>query len=556
MTKNRSTFGWLYKGMRPHIPMMTLLVFLDAVLSAVSVYFAVAVKEVIDAVLEKSPRTAQVIALLIITVAVQIILRALNGYIETKLRAKLEITYKTGLLGSLLKKDSSFMKYHSGDLMSRFTSDAQVISDGMAKILPAAVSMTTRIVCVFIVMLSYDRTFALLLMAGGAVLIAVSRLLRKKMKAMHKKVQETDGKWRSYLHEILSHMTVVEVFQAQKEVDKRSKKLQLDNLIAKMKRSLLHISMGTGYSLLFQGAYVYTLIWGAFNIGPAFTYGTLSAMLNLITQIQMPLTNLSGLLTQAAGVIASAERIIEIEQLPELSASEYDNRELMEQKDFAVNIRELHFAYDRDEVFRGASVSIKKGDFTVISGASGIGKSTLFKLILGTLRQNSGTIELNIDGQSFPAATGLSGAVSLVPQGNLIFSGTVRENIAFAKPTADESEILRAARISLCDRFISELPDGIDTVIGERGFGLSEGQIQRLAIARAILYDAPLMLLDEATSALDEETEEAVLENLKSLGKTVVLISHKKAALRLCTRNITVENGVFIEKQAGDGKSA
>ena len=542
---------WLFRGLRPHVWLLVLLVVLNALLSGVSVYFAVGVKNVIDSATYNDGKIIKAIVLLVGSVAAQIILRAVCGYIETKLKAKLEISYKTSMLTSMLKKDYSFLSFHSGDLMTRLTNDAQVVSDTMTRILPSAVSMATRLIFIFVVMLSYDIIFTLYLIAGGAFVVLISRALRSAMKKQHRRVQETDGKWRSYIHEILSHLPVVWVFGAENEVEAHSEELQNDNLKAKMKRSFLHIGMGSIYGTLFEGAYLYTLIWGAFNLGPTFTYGTLSAMLNLITQVHGPLTSLSNLFSQAANMTASAERMIEVENFPEREDSKENRREMLNAGDFSINVRDLHFAYERDEVLSGADTTINKGDFAVISGASGIGKSTLFKIILGLLTPNSGEVTLDANGQTLSVGTALRGAISYVPQGNLIFSGTVRDNIAFAKSDALEEEIQRAAHLSCADDFIKDLPEKAQTIIGERGFGLSEGQIQRLAIARAILYDAPIMLLDEATSALDEETERKVLENLKALNKTIILISHKKAALEICTRNITIKDGKFEEKSAG-----
>lgn len=547
----KGTTKWLYKGLKPHLWMLALLILLNAFLAGAQVYFAVAVKNVIDSAIAQDGKTGIAAVIIIATVVLQLALRALCGYIETKLKAKLEISYKTSMFKSILKKDYSFLSYHSGDVMTRLTNDAQVVSDTMTRLLPSFVSMATRLVGVFVLMFTFDTKFTLLLMGGGIFVVVISRLLKNAMKRMHKKVQETDGKWRSYAHEILSHLPVVWVFGADGEVTTRSQKLQNENLKAKIKRSFLHIGMSSVYGVLFEGAYLYTLIWGAFNLGPAFTYGTLSAMLNLITQLTAPLSNISNLFSQTANMTASAERMIEIENFPEREKTTENYRELLEKTTFSLSINDIHFAYEREEVFKGATTTINKGDFVVISGASGIGKSTLFKLMLGLAKTSSGEITLDLEDKTIPVATALRGAVGYVPQGNLIFSGTVRENIAFAKPDATDIEITRAAALSCANEFIEQLPDKAETIIGERGFGLSEGQIQRLAIARAILYDAPVILLDEATSALDEITEKKVLRNLKDLGKTVVLISHKKAALEICTRNITVTDGRFEEKTAG-----
>ena len=213
-------------------------------------------------------------------------------------------------------------------------------------------------------------------------------------------------------------------------------------------------------------------------------------------------------------------------------------------------IKNIRKRYGKKTPLTDVNFTVSQSKCVGILGKNGSGKSTLLSILAGVQGCDGG--EFLLDGENlFKTAKTLTKLVGYVPQGNLIFSGTVRENIAFAKPDATDGEITRAAALSCADEFIEQLPDKAETIIGERGFGLSEGQIQRLAIARAILYDAPVILLDEATSALDEITEKKVLRNLKDLGKTVVLISHKKAALEICTRNITVTDGRFEEKTAG-----
>ncbi len=195
-------------------------------------------------------------------------------------------------------------------------------------------------------------------------------------------------------------------------------------------------------------------------------------------------------------------------------------------------------------MFTDADFEIRKNDFVVISGISGIGKSTLFKLLLGVLTPDGGEIRVTAGGRTYPADKNTRGLFAYVPQGNLLFSGTVRDNIRFIKEDATEEEVLRAAKIACADTFIEELPAGLDTLLGEGGSGLSEGQMQRIAVARAILTDAPVLLLDEATSALDEETEARLLSNIRALeNKTCLIISHKKAAYAVCTRELTVKDG-------------
>jgi ATP-binding cassette subfamily B protein len=275
------------------------------------------------------------------------------------------------------------------------------------------------------------------------------------------------------------------------------------------------------------------------------SFGTLTSVVQLVNQIQAPFAGISGIMPQYYSVLASAERIIEIEALPEepLEYPLLDRRRAYDGLE-RMTFENICFSYGREVVLKDASLEIKKGDFVVIGGISGIGKSTLIKLLLGVIKPQKGRILLRINGEDVPAGKHSRPLFSYVPQGNLLLSGTIREAVSVANENLSDEKIMAAARISCADTFIERLPDGLDTYIGEKGFGLSEGQIQRLAITRAILSDAPIILLDEATSALDETTEARLLNNIKELkDKTCVIISHKRAAFEICNKH------VFIEEQ-------
>lgn len=281
------------------------------------------------------------------------------------------------------------------------------------------------------------------------------------------------------------------------------------------------------------------------------TYGTVTAIIQLVNQVQSPFVSLSGIMPKYYTTIASAERIMELDDLPnekEINKKEIDVLDTYKNLN-SVEFENISFKYDRDIILDNTSLSIKKGDFVAIMGISGIGKSTLLKLLLGVFNLNFGKIYLDTNNGKIPIDKNTRRLFSYVPQGNMLISGTIKDNITFINPDASDAEIEEAIRISCAKQFIDELPLGLETVIGEKGLGLSEGQVQRLAIARSLLADSPILLLDEATSALDEKTEKEFLTNLKALDNvTCIIVSHKKAALDICNKTIQIKNGKIISE--------
>ncbi|MBQ8015524.1 MAG: ABC transporter ATP-binding protein, partial [Clostridia bacterium] len=304
-------------------------------------------------------------------------------------------------------------------------------------------------------------------------------------------------------------------------------------------------------SLGFKFAYMLACIVCSFKLLTAsISYGTITAILQLVTQLQTPFKNLSGLLPSYYQMIASAERLLEIIDI----CGEEESERKCDVSQFyndlkCVEFKDVTFKYDRDTVLENSSITVNKGDFVAITGISGIGKSTMLKMMLGVISPESGSVSFETACGSYSPGKEYREMFSYVPQGNMLLSGTIYENITFMSKGKSDVDVQRAVELSCCDDFIKDLPDGLQTVIGERGKGLSEGQIQRIAIARAILHGAPIMLLDEATSALDEATEERVLRNIKTLTDcTCVIVSHKKAALSVCNIEVMIEDKRFVVK--------
>lgn len=543
--KQNAARKWIWQTAKPQLPLLVLLIVGNALSSVCAVSVALFSKRIVDAA-QNGDFTAllRAGAVLLCVVLLQIGLRILDNSLAVRVSGRLEMACKRRLFSAILQKEySAVTAYHSGELMTRLTSDITVVTDNATVLLPTAISMLTRLVLAFAVIASLDMRFALLILAAGAVLFASSRAFRGKIKKLHKTVQASDGRLRAFLQESIESLLAVQVFGVQSKVMREADVRQTDNFDAKIRRNRWSITANAGFLALFSFGTLLTLLWCGWKLAAGvITFGTLTALLQLVNQVQTPLTNLSGLMPKYYSMLSSAERLMELEALPDEAHTHTESAPVRNFE--SARFRNVSFAYGQNEVFTDADFEIRKNDFVVISGISGIGKSTLFKLLLGVLTPAGGEITVTAGGHTYPADKNTRGLFAYVPQGNLLFSGTVRDNIRFIKEDATDEEVLRAAKIACADTFLDELPEGLDTPLGEGGRGLSEGQMQRIAVARAILTDAPVLLLDEATSALDEETEARLLQNIRALeNKTCLIISHKKAAYAVCTRELTVKDG-------------
>ena len=548
--KDRTTLNWIRENSKKELPGMVLLAFCDALYSVCSVSMAVFAKLIIDSAYgtDKNKDALIKYSLMFLAVTVALIaLRLIGKAVEVRVSGKLEIKYKTDLFSNIMKKDYlTISQFHSGELMTRLTSDVNVVSTAVTTIVPNVVSIVTRLICAFAVLFHFDWKFALILLVAGIALFIFTRIFRGSIKKLHAKVQQTDGRVRSFMQEAIESLLVIKIFGVGKKMREKSGELQKDNYDAKIRKNRWSIFANLGFSAAFSLGYLFGLVWCAVKLYLGLIkFGTLTAIMQLISQVQMPFTSLSGIVPQYFSMLASAERIIEIENLQQskaVNSSDIDTHKIYEELK-SIHFDNVSFSYDRDTVIENGSFDIEKNDFVIISGISGIGKSTLFKLMVGVLPTDEGRISI-LSGESEYAVDKYTRPLfAYVPQGNMLFSGTIRENIKFINDKATDDEIMKAAKVSCADGFINELPDGLDTVLLENGHGLSEGQVQRLAIARAVITGAPILLLDEATSALDEETEKQLLSNIRNLSdRTCILISHKNAAYEICNKELRIEN--------------
>ena len=553
---DKKTTLWILKNTKKQLGYIILL----GVLSAVIAYSGVAMAQLARHIVDSAAYDRDIHKVVLFAVALlaltmfQIGMSVINNIMSFNVNAKLEIALKAKLFATMLRKDyAEVTKFHTGELMNRLTSDISVITGSIVNIIPNVIFFLVKLIGILAVLFTIDWRFAIVFVIGGAIVMTFLLLFKGKLKNLHKRAQESDGKTRSFMQESLASLLVIKVFNGYKRINSESDKLQWANFKIRRKRNYISLASSLGFAIVFTLGYMYGLVWGSFMIlSGAITYGILTEILSLISQIQTPVQGLTAVVPQYYQALASAERIMEIENFPdehEVDENSQVDKEKLYSELESVEFENITFAYDRDTVLENTSLSIAKGDFVVITGISGIGKSTLTKLLLDVFPVKEGEIYFRLkDGSKVHADRNTRCMFAYVPQGNFLLSGTIRENISFVRPDASDEEIMAAAKIACAD-FIDELPEGLDTVLGEKGMGLSEGQVQRVAIARAIICNAPMIILDEATSALDEATEIRLLQNIESLkNKTCILISHKKAANEVCNKEVRIEDKKIIVK--------
>jgi ATP-binding cassette subfamily B protein len=548
---------------------VVLLTVLEALLGGSGVLYALLLRELVDAA-TGGDRAGfwRFLVLIIGLVIVQLSLRAAIRRLAELSRSTFENLFKGRLLDALLDRDFLLVSaVHSGEWLNRLTSDAKVVADSYVEILPGLMGMVVKLISALGMILVLEPKFAAILIPGGAVLVGFTWLFRRKLKALHKKIQEADGRLRVFLQERIGSLLMIRSFAAEAQTRAAAEERMRAHQAARMRRNRFSNLANIGFGTAMNGMYLLGVGWCGYGIlTGTISFGTLTAITQLITQIQTPFANITGYLPRYYAMLASAERLMEAEALesdrtqarnPEEVAGFYE-KELK-----SIGLENAAFTYypssgdlgtlskeEMPRVLHGLSLEIRKGETVAFTGHSGCGKSTALKLLMCVYRPDSGE-------RYYTDAVGGRGDLSsayrrlfaYVPQGNYLMSGTVREIVCFAAPEAarDGDRLRRALRIACAEDFVSELPEGADTLLGERGTGLSEGQMQRLAIARAIFSGSPILLLDEATSALDAATEARLLENLREMtDKTVVVVTHRSAALTICDRVLEfTENGVF-----------
>lgn len=473
------------------------------------------------------------------------------GYISSLIRvhasAKLQHSLQRTLVRDILTKEYASLKgFHSGELVSRVFSDAGVIRGGILGILPGILSMMVSFIGAAAILIALDWRFVVLLACAGVLGIIIVLLFRKPMKERHKRMHKAEDKLHAVIQETLGNIRLIKASLSEgrvmRQIESRQDTLEKEQIRQGKFSAIMNNSMG----VMFDFSWLFCMLWGCAAIFRGeLTYGSLAAMIQLIGRVQGPIASAVSIATEIYGVTASAERLMALTDLP----SETTGETL---KDFdEINIDHVTFRYEdgTDDVLRDISCTIRKGEFVALTGTSGGGKSSLFQLLLGIYNPTAGTVAYLSDGVETSACRETRSLFAYVPQGNTLFSGTLRENLTMFTDDATDVEIEEALRVACIDDMAAET--GLDVELGERGVGISEGQAQRVAVARALLTRAPILLLDESTSALDEDTEARMLQNISAMrDKTLLIVTHRRAALSICDYQLHLKEGRMEKRTA------
>lgn len=437
-------------------------------------------------------------------------------------------------------------RFHSGDLVTRLTSDIGSISDGLISIIPNTILIVAQLVISFGILFYYDKPIALFALIIGPIGALCMIIFKERYKKYQYELRSTESEYRSFMQENLSSLTVVKTFQREDSNEERMEDYRKKRLGLVFRNSRLSSVMGAVMKLVYSAGYVVAFCWGAYRISTGdITYGTLTIFITLVSRVQGTISSLAGIIPQYYSMLISAKRICSV---VDLQKEEYGDKTDMP-KAVGVKVENVDFKYDKDWILRHLSFQAIPGDKIAIVGPSGTGKTTIIRLLLALTKPNNGSIRyITENGEEEIASPDSRRFISYVPQGNTLISGTISENLRFGYGDASEEDMMHALEMACADRFVKKLPDGLDTELSEKSGGLSEGQAQRIAIARALIGNKPIVILDEATSALDEKTEAVVLRNITDelTQKTCFIITHRRSMLQFCDKVLRLdENGTI-----------
>ncbi len=536
-------FRWLYRHSEGVRWSLFWNVFLGIFNVAVSLTYIYLCKRLVDiATGDASGNIIWYTAAVLVLIAVRLAISAINVRIENLASSRMNFIIRRRLYSELLLarwngKDSR----HSGDTLNRLETDVNTVTNVICTDFPQIVTTVVQLVAAVVFLCTLDWRLAVILLLITPFFLAFSKLFFRKMRTLTRNIRETESKVQSHLQESLQHTVVVRSMEAGEMMEGRLDDLQNTEYGQVVARTRFNIFARTTVGAAFAYGYIAAFLWGVYGIYRKMsTFGTMTAFLQIVGQIQRPVVNLTRQIPSFIYATASIDRLMELEASPKEETGEQQ----MVGGVAGIRLKGLSFRYDDGDkdVFTDLDFDFAPCSRTAIVGETGIGKSTLVRLMLSVLRPTKGSIEIYGEGESYEASPMTRCNIVYVPQGNTLLSGTIRDNLRLGDPEATEDRMWWALETAEA-RFVADLPDGLDTICGEKGAGLSEGQAQRIAIARGLLRPGSILLMDEFSSSLDPETEARLVANLghAASGKTIVFITHREGVVASCDRVLNLE---------------
>ena len=541
---------WIYQYARHYVGAMIFYTLLGFVGIGTGLLSSLVSKDLVDIITGHD--TGEVVQTFSIMISMTLLSTAINkasDYVASKINYRVDANIKSDIFEKILVTDwESLTNYHTGDLLVRWSSDVSTISNGILTYVPNLIVYVARFVSALVMVIYYDWTFAVFAIVSMPFSFLISRESMKRMRRNNAKSANINARMSGFNQEAFSNIQTIKAFDLVKEYSKRLRNIQ-EEFIG-MRLSFQRMSMFTSLLMVLLSMVVSYVSygWGIYRVwSGAITYGTMTMFLTLASTLSSSVNNLINLIPGAVSLSVSTRRLMDIVEMPREDYSEDDAmaQYMRENHDRGIGfvVDNVSYAYmNGTEVFNGACMEARPHKIVGLIGPSGEGKTTMMRMLLALINPSEGNISLVPGGEDLESGdvrklTASSRKLfSYVPQGNTMFSGTIKDNMLRIKPDATDEEIIEALKSACAWDFVSKLPDGIDSVIKERGGGFSEGQAQRLSIARALLRKSPILLLDEATSALDETTQKELLKNITQdrYPRTCVVTTHRLSLLRVC----------------------
>ena len=538
---------WMYAYVRRYWLLIAVYVLLGASGSVLGLGTSVVSKELVDAVTGVNSRGIVQVACLYVGVGVgQIFVNAVKSRLSLKVRLKVTNEIRADIYEQVLRTNwESLAKYRSGDLLYRVNGDAGMVANTILTFLPNVVTTLISFGGAFLIVIQNDPWMALIALLGAPVSFLTSRYSAKRMRQFQRDNQNVASDRTVFDQETFQNLRFIKAFGMLDRVTEKFHRIQQESVDVALRQNKFQQYMTITTSLVGQAVGYACYGFAAFRLWQGqISYGTMTMFISMAASLR---GSFSGILNLAPMVIRagiSAERIMEITGLPRDSMADKEEaeeiRKQSREKGVYVHMENVGFAYEEDKwIYQGADFRAEPGEIVALIGPSGQGKTTTLNLILGLYHPKKGTIRVgNPGGNELRASSSTRCLFSYIPQGNTMFSGTIADNMRMVKPEASDEEIRSALEAACAWEFVGKLEHGMDTEVRERGTRFSEGQKQRLSIARALLADAPVMILDEATSALDVATERRVLRSIirKEPNRTVIVAAHRPSVFSMCSR--------------------